>query len=45
MPETVAQSPDLKDPDLYVQRVPHELFAQRHVRVLREPEPHKESEV
>src|ERR1700722_1412677 len=28
MPETVAQSPDLKDPDLYVQRVPHELFAQ-----------------
>ena len=28
MPKHVAQSPDLKDPDLYVQRVPHELFAQ-----------------
>ena len=28
MLEPVAQSPDLKDPDLYVQRVPHELFAQ-----------------
>src|SRR5882762_2211212 len=28
MLEQGAQSPDLKDPDLYVQRVPHELFAQ-----------------
>ena len=28
MPEAAAQSPNLKNPDLYVQRVPHELFAQ-----------------
>jgi linalool 8-monooxygenase len=28
MLEHVAQPPDLKDPDLYVQQVPHELFAQ-----------------
>jgi linalool 8-monooxygenase len=28
MPEYIAQGPDLKDPDLYVERVPHEVFAQ-----------------